>query len=265
MCSFCGVGCPYGVVLGANGQEKLTPLSDLGLCVKGETSLLTGGDGVRDAKLRRRGRASDRIRTPMIRHHDGTWKEVSWEQALDRAAWLFLHVRGWVGPHGVALYGNGQQTVEAIWMASLYKLVFQVPTIGANSEHCRASAGAGHELNFGNEASFTWHQFEELALADVILLHGTNPIITFPQAYAKLLKNEKAVKVVIDPIQSDTVLDLRQQDPRTLHIRFEQGGDVKTARTGLNSTRPMPGGGAGRRAHPCASPAITAQSSAASA
>ncbi len=209
-----------------NGKKKLTPLSSLGLCVKGETSLLTGGDGIRDEKLNRRGQASDRIRTPMIRAHDGQWHEVTWEQALDRAAWLFLHVREWVGPDGIAIYGNGQKTVEAIWMASLYKLVFKIPTLGANSEHCLASAGAAHELNFGNEASFTWQEFSELAECDVAILHGTNPIVTFPQAYKKLKNNTKAITVVIDPIENDTVLDLQQIDPRTMHIRFEQGGDV---------------------------------------
>jgi anaerobic selenocysteine-containing dehydrogenase len=162
----------------------------------------------------------------MIRGHDGGWREVPWEQALDRAAWLFLHVREWVGPHGVAVYGNGQQTIEAIWMASLYKLVFRVPTLGANSEHCLASAGAAHELNFGNEASFTAKEFEELEYCDVAVMHGTNPFITFPQAYEKIKRHLQSVKVVIDPIESDTVLDLCRDDPRTLHIRFEQGGDV---------------------------------------
>ncbi len=227
VCSYCGVGCPYGVVTTAKDAEKVVPLSELGLCVKGETSLLTGGDPIRDQKLARRGRSSDRIRSPMIRAHDGTWQAVSWEEALDRAAWLFLHVREWVGPEGVAIYGNGQKTVEAIWMASLYKLVFKVSTLGANSEHCLASAGAAHELNFGNEASFTWKEFDELAECDVAILHGTNPVITFPQAYAKLMRNKRALKVVIDPVENDTVLALRKVDPeRTLHIRFEQGGDV---------------------------------------
>jgi ferredoxin-nitrate reductase len=34
------------------------------------------------------------------------------------------------------------------------------------------------------------------------------------------------VKVVIDPVRTDTVSDLQSIDPRTLHIRFRQGGDV---------------------------------------
>lgn len=226
VCSYCGVGCSYAVVTDRHDQEKVVPMSRLGLCVKGATSLLTGGDANRAHHLQRRGRKGDRIRSPMIRHHDGTWKEVSWEQALDRAAWLFLHVREWVGPDGIAIYGNGQKTMEAIWMASLYKNVFKVSTVGANSEHCLASAGAAHELNFGNEASFTWKEFEELERCDVAILHGTNPYVTFPQAYQKLMGNERAVKVVIDPIENDTVLHLKASGHPLLHIRFEQGGDV---------------------------------------
>ncbi len=155
VCSYCGVGSPFTVETTARGTDEVHPLSDLGLCVKGKTSLLTGSDGERVKRLARRGIADDRIRAPMIRGHDGKMKVVSWDEALDRAAWLFLHAREWVGPDACAIYGNGQKTVEAIWMASLYKLVFDLPTIGANSEHCLTSAGAAHQLNFGNEASFT--------------------------------------------------------------------------------------------------------------
>lgn len=226
VCSYCGVGCPYTVLPNAAGVRDIVPLSPLGLCVKGRTSLLTGGDAQRAERLESRGIPDDRIRAPMLRGHDGKMKEVSWEEALDRAAWLFLHAREWVGPEAVAIYGNGQKTIESIWMACLYKLVFRLPTIGANSEHCLASAGAAHELNFGNEASFTWREFDELERCDVAVLHGTNAFVTFPQAYEKLKRNTHAVKVVIDPVQTDTVTDLRAADPRTLHIRFKQGGDV---------------------------------------
>lgn len=226
VCSFCGVGCPFTVARGASGNERLIPLSDLGLCVKGQSSLISGGDHIRPERLAKRGLEDDRIRSPMIRGHDGKLKAVSWDEALDRAAWLFLHIREWVGPQGVAVYGNGQKSVESIWLASLYKLVFNLPTIGANSEHCLSSAGAAHVLNFGNEASFTMQQFSELEHADVIVLHGTNPKITFPQAFAKLKRNENARKVVIDPVRSDTALDLLAADPRNRHVRFEQGGDI---------------------------------------
>ncbi len=226
VCSYCGVGCPYTVLPNAAGLPDIEPLSPLGLCVKGRTSLITGGDIERARRLERREIADDRIRAPMIRGHDGKMKEVSWEEALDRAAWLFLHAREWVGPEAVAIYGNGQKTIESIWMACLYKLVFKLPTIGANSEHCLASAGAAHELNFGNEASFTWREFDELERCDVAVLHGTNAFVTFPQAYEKLKRNRHAVKVVIDPVESDTASDLIADDARTVHLRFQQGGDV---------------------------------------
>src|SRR4029079_16850497 len=108
------------------------------------------------------GLSEARVCWTMRRAPAGRIQGVSWEAALDRAAWLFLHAREWVSPEAVAIYGNGPKTMEAIWIASLYKLVFRMPTVGANSEHCLASAGAAHELNFGNEASFTWKEFDEL-------------------------------------------------------------------------------------------------------
>jgi predicted molibdopterin-dependent oxidoreductase YjgC len=114
VCSYCGVGCPFTVEKTERGVDEVYPLSDLGLCVKGKTSLMTGSDGERVKRLARRGIADDRIRAPMIRGHDGKMKVVSWDEALDRAAWLFLHAREWVGPDACAIYGNGQKTVEAI-------------------------------------------------------------------------------------------------------------------------------------------------------
>ncbi len=114
VCSFCGVGCPYTVIETPGGKEKIVPLSPLGLCVKGETSLFTGGDAERVRRLAKRGIADDRIRAPMIRNHDGEMREVGWEEALDRAAWLFLHTREWVGPQAAAIYGNGQKTLEVL-------------------------------------------------------------------------------------------------------------------------------------------------------
>ena len=77
VCSYCGVGCPYTVETDSRGREDVHPLSDLGLCVKGKTSLVTGGDAERVTRLARRGIADDRIRAPMIRGHDGKMKEVS--------------------------------------------------------------------------------------------------------------------------------------------------------------------------------------------
>lgn len=226
VCSFCGVGCSYTVEPDRNGKDRIAPLSTLGLCIKGKTSLQTGGDQERSARLKKRKLEDDRIRAPMIRGHDGQMREVSWDEALDRAAWLFLHAREWVGPDAVAIYGNGQKTLEAIWLASLYKLVFNLPTVGANSEHCLTSAGAAHVLNFGNEASFTWKTFDEFDHCDIAILHGTNAFVTFPQAYEKIKKNSHAIKIIIDPVRSDTVSELQKHDPRTRHIQFRQGGDV---------------------------------------
>jgi anaerobic selenocysteine-containing dehydrogenase len=39
----------------------------------------------------------------------------------------------------------------------------------------------------------------------VVVIHGSNPYVTFPQAYEKIARNRHAVKVVIDPTRSDTV------------------------------------------------------------
>ena len=79
VCSYCGVGCSYTVQTDEKGVDRVSPLSPLGLCVKGATSLLTGGDNERPARLQRRGIADDphprtdapRARWPHARGHLG--------------------------------------------------------------------------------------------------------------------------------------------------------------------------------------------------
>ena len=89
VCSYCGVGCPYAVEADEKGRPVVVPMSALGLCIKGKTSLMTGGLTERRQRLEKRKLPDDRITSPMIRGHDGKMHPVSWEKALDRAAWLF--------------------------------------------------------------------------------------------------------------------------------------------------------------------------------
>src|SRR5262245_52975418 len=77
VCSYCGVGCSYTVQTDTNGIDRVSALSPLGLCVKGKTSLLTGGDSERRDRLARRRIPDDRIRVPMMRGHDGRMHGVS--------------------------------------------------------------------------------------------------------------------------------------------------------------------------------------------
>jgi len=89
-CPYCGVGC--GIELAVGRDERLATMADdvpangssAGmLCVKGRF-----GTGFVHAP--------DRITTPRVRR-DGTWHEVSWEEALDAAAEGFARHHGRFG------------------------------------------------------------------------------------------------------------------------------------------------------------------------
>ncbi len=157
VCSYCGVGCPYTVEKDKRGQDKIPPMSPLGLCVKGKTSLFTGSDKERVKRLAHRGIADDRIRVPMLRGHDGKMKEVSWDEALDRAAWLFLHAREWVAS-AIGFWATSRLAFPArarVGRAGRLRHLWQRPENGRSDLD-------GQPLQTGFQAAHYWRELRTL-------------------------------------------------------------------------------------------------------
>ena len=99
-CRFCGTGC--GVEIGVHdGQavavrgDQNSPVNKGLLCVKGYhlPAFLYG---------------EDRIKYPELRQPDGSYKRISWDEALDIAATKLKEAVADHGPDSVGIYGSGQ-------------------------------------------------------------------------------------------------------------------------------------------------------------
>lgn len=208
-CPYCGVGCgvlatprPDGTVDIAGDPDH--PANFGRLCSKGsalgETLSLDG-----------------RLLHPEIDN-----RRASWDEALDLVADRFRDAIEKHGPDSVAIYGSGQLLTEDYYVANkLMKGFVGSANIDTNSRLCMASSVAGHKRAFGSDT--VPGTYEDLELADLVVLVGSNlawchPVLYQRLAAAKAERPDTRV-VLIDPRRTSTA------DIADLHLPIRSDGD----------------------------------------
>nr|WP_010394474.1 nitrate reductase [Paracoccus sp. TRP] len=208
-CPYCGVGC--GVLATPDGGGGLAVAGDPAhpanrgrLCVKGAALGETAGH---------RGR----LRAPRIHG-----REAGWDEALDLIARRFCETIAAHGPDSVAFYVSGQLLTEDYYVANkLMKGYIGSANIDTNSRLCMASAVAGHRRAFGSDT--VPGLYEDLELADTVVLVGSNLAWCHPVLYQRLVAAREARGtrvIVIDPRRTATC------DIADLHLQIAPGSDA---------------------------------------
>ena len=209
-CAYCGVGC--GVLATPDGAGGLGIAGDPDhpanfgrLCVKGAALGETVGH-------------KGRLLAPRIRG-----RETGWDEALDLVARRFSETIAAHGPDSVAMYVSGQLLTEDYYVANkLMKGFIGSANIDTNSRLCMASSVAGHRRAFGTDT--VPGLYEDLELADAVILTGSNlawchPVLYQRLAAAKAARPEMRI-VVIDPRRTATC------DIADLHLPLLPGSDA---------------------------------------
>jgi assimilatory nitrate reductase catalytic subunit len=208
-CPYCGVGCGVLVTDTASGVSVTGdpdhPANFGRLCSKGaalgETLALT-----------------DRLLHPEIRG-----ERVDWDTALDAVAKGFADTIRAHGPDTVAFYVSGQLLTEDYYVANkLIKGFLGTANIDTNSRLCMASSVAGHRRAFG--ADVVPGNYEDLELADLVVLVGSNLAWCHPVLFQRIIAARKARPalklVVIDPRRTMTAAEA------DLHLPLRSGSDA---------------------------------------
>ncbi len=207
-CPYCGVGC--GVLAAPDGNGGIVikgdpdhPANRGRLCVKGAAlgeTLATDG----------------RLIAPRI-----GGEETSWDTALDLIAKRFSDTIAAHGPDSVALYVSGQLLTEDYYVANkLMKGFIGSANIDTNSRLCMASSVAGHRRAFGSDT--VPGQYEDLELADLVVLVGSNLAWCHPVLHQRLMAAKAAHGtkiIVIDPRRTATC------EGADLHLPLAAGAD----------------------------------------
>jgi assimilatory nitrate reductase catalytic subunit len=208
-CPYCGVGC--GVLARRHGGntgiagDPHHPANFGSLCSKGSALGDTVGlDG--------------RLLHPYI-----GGRQATWEEALTRVARAFSEAIGRHGPDSVAFYVSGQLLTEDYYIANkLMKGFIGSANIDTNSRLCMASAVAGQRRAFGGD--LVPGCYEDLTLADLIVLTGSNTAWCHPILFRRIVKEKERRPelklVVIDPRRTATA------EMADLHLPVRSGTDV---------------------------------------
>ena len=208
-CPYCGVGCGVLATPQADGSVAIAgdpghPANYGRLCSKGsalgETLSLDG-----------------RLLYPEV-----AGARVTWDKALDLVANIFKQAISEFGPDSVAFYGSGQLLTEDYYVANkLMKGFIGSGNMDTNSRLCMASSVAGHKRAFGSDT--VPGNYEDLELADLIVLVGSNLGWCHPVLYQRIAK-AKAERpdmrvVLVDPRRTVTA------DIADLHLAVQSDGD----------------------------------------
>ncbi|WP_224701679.1 nitrate reductase [Devosia aquimaris] len=208
-CPYCGVGC--GVLA--------TPQPDGSMAIAGDPEhpanfgrLCSKGSALGETLA-----LSNRLLQPEV---DGV--VTSWDAALERVASTFSRTIAEHGPDAVAIYGSGQLLTEDYYVANkLMKGFIGSGNMDTNSRLCMASSVAGHKRAFGSDT--VPGNYEDLELADLIVLVGSNLGWCHPVLYQRITK-AKAERpgmrvVLIDPRRTASA------DLADLHLPVQSDGD----------------------------------------
>ncbi|NQU59717.1 MAG: formate dehydrogenase subunit alpha [Rhodospirillales bacterium] len=227
LCPYCGVGCQVtfhvkdGEILYVEGREG--PANQNRLCVKGRfgfdyvthphrlTKPLIRKDGV--------GKSADEKVDPAnpLSH----FREVTWEEALDKAATGIKTIIERDGGKGLAGFGSAKGSNEEAYMVQkLVRQGFGTNNVDHCTRLCHASSVAA--LMEGINSGAVTAPFMAATDADVIIVIGARPTQNHPVAATFLKNAAKQGKRLI-------IMDPRRQDlsrHATHHLQFTPGTDV---------------------------------------
>ena len=121
VCPYCGVGC--GIELLTDGDQLVGTEPDFdapsrgSLCVKGQ---FASWDFVR---------SEDRLRHPLIKEPDGSFRKASWDEALDLVADRFQQIKEEDGPDAIVCWASARVVTEANYLMQKFARV----AIGTNN------------------------------------------------------------------------------------------------------------------------------------
>ncbi|WP_370263402.1 molybdopterin-dependent oxidoreductase [Limnobacter sp.] len=227
-CPYCGVGC--GVLVSTQTEvEQGKPVVRI-IEVKGDPDHPANHGKLcsKGSKLAHTAQANVygqvRAAQPMLRsQREQTPQPTDWGTALDFTAKEFARLIANHGPDSVAFYISGQLLTEDYYVFNkLAKALIGTNNVDTNSRLCMSSAVSGYKRTLGADAPPC--NYEDISLADCVMIAGSNMAYAHPVAYRRLEAaretNPNHKLIVVDPRTTDTA---RMAD---LHLQILPGTDV---------------------------------------
>ncbi|MDR2852257.1 MAG: formate dehydrogenase subunit alpha [Burkholderiaceae bacterium] len=217
-CAYCGVGCAFKVEMRGEQVVRMAPYkggqaNEGHSCVKGRFAY---------------GYAThpDRIRKPMMREKiTDPWREVSWGEAIARAASEFKRLQTQYGRESVGAITSSRCTNEEVFiLQKLVRAALHNNNVDTCARVCHAPTGYGLKSTLGTSAGT--QDFKSVDQAEVIFVIGANPTDAHPVFGARLKKRVRAGAklIVADPRAIDLVKTPHVKADH--HLQLQPGSNV---------------------------------------
>ncbi|MEZ9821284.1 molybdopterin-dependent oxidoreductase [Shewanella sp. 10N.286.45.A1] len=231
-CAYCGVGCGVKVEKVDRAEVgQASASSSFAISGDVEHSANSGDLCGKGLALLDSLNLPNKLLYPRIKNTGADYEDISWPKAISAVANAFNSTIAKYGSDSVAFYLSGQLLTEDYYVANkLAKGFIGTANVDTNSRLCMSSAVSAHMRAFGEDV--VPGCYEDLQLADVVVLVGANTAWTHPVLFKKLLaaRAERGTKlVVIDPRVTATA---SQAD---LHLQLTPGSDLQLFNGLLNA------------------------------
>src|ERR1700674_244752 len=180
VCTYCGVGCSFNVwtkdrhILKVEPSEG--PANGVSTCVKGKF----GWDFVN---------SRDRLTKPLIRE-GSTFREATWDEALDLVATKFSEIKQAHGPDAIGLIASSKCTnEEAYLMQKLARAGIGTNNVDNCSRYCQSPATMGlfRTVGHGGDSG----SISDVEQADLVLIIGSNTAESHPVIATRVKSSHK--------------------------------------------------------------------------
>jgi len=190
VCTHCSVGC--GVIAEVQngvwtGQEPDfdSPFNLGSHCTKG-------------ASVRRHGFGDRRVKYPM-KLENGSWKRLSWEQAIDEIGDKLLEIRKTSGPDAVFWCGSSKASNEGSYLQRKFAAFWGTNNMDHQARICHSTTVAGVASTWGYGAMT--NSYNDMHNCKAMLFVGSNAAEAHPVAMQHILRGKEngAKLIVVDP------------------------------------------------------------------
>jgi formate dehydrogenase major subunit len=212
ICTHCSVGC---TVIGEIqndvwvGQEPGwdSPISQGTHCAKG-------------ASVRELTKGERRVKYPM-KLEGGTWRRISWDQAIEEIGSQLLAIREQAGPDSVFWLGSAKFSNEGAYLYRKFAAFWGTNNVDHQARICHSTTVAGVANTWGYGAMT--NSYNDIQNSKCLVIIGGNPAEAHPVSMQHMLRGKernKAPFIVIDPRFTRTAAHA------TEYVRIRPGTDI---------------------------------------
>jgi formate dehydrogenase major subunit len=180
VCTYCGVGCSFDIWTKDRHILKVEPgegaTNNISTCVKGKF----GWDYVNSA---------DRLQKPLIREGE-TFREASWDEALDLIGRRLGEIKAAHGPDSIGLISSSKCTNEESYlMQKLARAVVVTNNIDNCSRYCQSPATQGlfRTVGYGGDSG----SITDIAQSALVMIVGSNTAEAHPVLATRVKRAHK--------------------------------------------------------------------------